>query len=50
MANIIPVDDIPFDRNTFNLIDYDECKEIVHQLVHNAHHTVPSIEALMDSL
>ena len=49
-ASRIPFNDIPFDRNTFDLIDYDECKEVVHQLVHNAHHTVTSIEALMDSL
>ena len=50
MANDIPVNDIPFDRNTFNLIDYDVCKEVVHGLVHNAHHTLQSIEALTNNL
>ena len=50
MANNIPFNDIPSDRNTFDLIDYEECKEVIHQLVHNAHHTVTSIEALTDSL
>ena len=50
MANDIQVNDIPFDRNTFNLIDYDKCKQVVHQLVYDAHHTVPLIEALTNNL
>ena len=50
MANDILINDIPFDRDTFNLIDYDSCKEVIHSLVHDAHHTVSSIEALTNDL
>ena len=50
MANDIPINDIPFHRNTFNLLDYYSCKEVVHGLVHDAHHTVQSIEALTNNL
>ena len=50
MANDIPINDIPFDRDTFNLIDYDSCKEVVHGMVHDANHTVQSIESLTNDL
>ena len=42
--------DIPFDRDTFDLINYKECKEVVLQLVHSASHTMDSIAPLTDSL
>ena len=50
MANDIPINDIPFDRDTLNLIDYDSCKEVVHGMVHDANHTVQSIESLTNDL
>ena len=50
MANNIPINEIPFDRNTFNLLDYVSCKEVVHGLVQDARHTAPSITALTNDL
>ena len=42
--------DITFDRDTFNLINYKECKEVVCQLIHSASHTVISTNPLTDFL
>ena len=50
MANNFPNNEIPFDRNTFNLLDYVSCKEVVHGLVQDARHTAPSITALTNNL
>ena len=50
MANNFPNNEIPFDRNTFNLLDYDSCKEVVHGLVQDARHIAPSFTALTNDL